>query len=127
MEREEEREVFRPEEYWLFKALLSGEVPPPFKADLLKVNGKKAVIGNAEEAQALEAALKGQPFVVENVEQKERERAPQPPFITSTFQQAANQRLSYWAKRTMYIAHRLLEAVSRRTRVTRLPTRCIRS
>ena len=40
VEREEEREVFRPEEYWLFKALLSGEVPPPFKADLLKVNGK---------------------------------------------------------------------------------------
>lgn len=110
-EREEEREVFKPEEYWLFKALLSGDTPPPFKADLAKINGKKAVVANAEEAQALEEALRGQPFVVESVEQKERERAPQPPFITSTLQQAANQRLSYTAKRTMNIAQRLYEGV----------------
>ena len=45
--------------------------------------------------------MAGKPFVVESVEEKERERAPQPPFITSTLQQAANQRLSYTAKRTM--------------------------
>ena len=60
-EREEEREVFKPEEYWLFKVLLSADTPPPF--------------------------------------------------ITSTLQQAANQRLSYTAKRTMNIAQRLYEGV----------------
>ena len=111
VEREAEREAFKPEEYWLFKVLLSADVPPPFKAELVKVSGKKAVVSNAEQANTLEAALKGKPFVVESVEEKERERAPQPPFITSTLQQAANQRLSYTAKRTMNIAQRLYEGV----------------
>ncbi len=109
--REAEREAFKPEDYWLFKALLSADVPPPFKAELVKVSGKKAVVSNAEQANTLEAALKGKPFVVESVEEKERERAPQPPFITSTLQQAANQRLSYTAKRTINIAQRLYEGV----------------
>ena len=111
VEREEAREVFKPEEYWLFKALLAADVPPPFKADLAKVGGKKAVVSNAAQAKDIEDAMAGKPFVVESVEEKERERAPQPPFITSTLQQAANQRLSYTAKRTMNIAQRLYEGV----------------
>ena len=111
VEREEAREVFKPEEYWLFKALLGADVPPPFKAELAKVGGKKAVVSNATQAQDIEDAMAGKPFVVESVEEKERERAPQPPFITSTLQQAANQRLSYTAKRTMNIAQRLYEGV----------------
>ena len=111
VEREDERDAFVPEEYWQFRAHLRGETPPPFRADLHKLNGKKAVIPHAEAAQALEEALRGQPWRVESVEQKERERAPQPPFITSTLQQAANQRLSYTAKRTMNIAQRLYEGV----------------
>ncbi|MGV6995435.1 type I DNA topoisomerase [Desulfovibrio sp. QI0430] len=111
VEREEAREVFKPEEYWLFKALLAAEVPPPFKAELAKVGGKKAVVSNAAQAKDIEDAMAGKPFVVESVEEKERERAPQPPFITSTLQQAANQRLSYTAKRTMNIAQRLYEGV----------------
>ena len=111
VEREKEREAFVPEEYWPFRALLSADAPPPFRAELARVNGKKAHIGNAGEADALEASLAGHPFMVEKVEEKERERAPQPPFITSTLQQAANQRLSYTAKRTMNIAQRLYEGV----------------
>ena len=111
VEREEAREVFKPEEYWLFKALLAADVPPPFKAELAKVGGKKAVVSNAAQAKDIEDARAGKPFVVESVEEKERERAPQPPFITSTLQQAANQRLSYTAKRTMNIAQRLYEGV----------------
>ncbi|MDO5483623.1 MAG: type I DNA topoisomerase [Desulfovibrionaceae bacterium] len=111
VERELEREAFKPEEYWLFKAMLEADSPPPFKVELTKISGKKAVISNAEAADKLEAELRGKPFVVESVEEKERERAPQPPFITSTLQQAANQRLSYSAKRTMNIAQRLYEGV----------------
>ena len=111
VEREDERDAFVPEEYWQFRAWLAGETPPPFRAELARINGKKAVIPNAEAAQALEDAIKGQPWVVDSVEQKGRERAPQPPFITSTLQQAANQRLSYTAKRTMNIAQRLYEGV----------------
>ena len=111
VDREAAREAFRPEEYWVFKALLAGSAPPPFPVELAKVHGGKAAIRNAEQARDVEAAMAGKPFTVESVEEKERERAPQPPFITSTLQQAANQRLSYTAKRTMNIAQRLYEGV----------------
>ncbi len=111
VEREEERCAFVPEEYWLFKASLSGETPPPFRTDLWKVNGKKPSIPDAESADALEREIRSNPFTVASVEEKERSRAPMPPFITSTLQQAANQRLGYPAKRTMNIAQRLYEGL----------------
>ncbi len=111
VEREEERKAFKPEEYWLFKAMLAAEMPPSMKADLYKISGKKAHVANAEEADALEKEIKSNPFIVENIEEKERQKAPLPPFITSTLQQSANQRHGYSAKRTMSIAQRLYEGV----------------
>ncbi len=111
VEREEEREAFKPEEYWPFHAILQGKIPPDFKTELIRIKGKKALIKNGEEASRFEASISGAPFIVESVEKKERSRAPQPPFITSTLQQAANQRLGYSAKRTMQIAQKLYEGV----------------
>lgn len=111
VEREEEREAFKPEEYWPFHALLSADSPPPFKAELIRIKGKKAHITSSEEANAFEESIAGHDFIVESVEKKERSRAPQPPFITSTLQQAANQRHGYPAKRTMQIAQKLYEGV----------------
>ncbi len=111
VEREKERLAFIPEEYWNFTADLEAKTPPPVTFALSKISGKKAVVSNQEQADALEAKLQGQPFTVEKVEEKERERQPQPPFITSTLQQSANQRLGYPAKRTMNIAQRLYEGV----------------
>ncbi|KAF0235218.1 MAG: DNA topoisomerase [Desulfovibrionaceae bacterium] len=111
VDREKERLAFKPEEYWLFRARLEGSAPPPFEAELAKVAGKKAHIGSAEAAEALSAALAGQPFVVTSVAEKERKKSPPPPFITSTLQQAANQRLGYAAKKTMGAAQKLYEGV----------------
>ena len=113
-EREEERKAFIPEEYWLFKVLLLVKDLPdalPIKAELVKVDGKKAKIDNASQADALEKSLAGKPFIVEKVEEKERSRSPSPPFITSTLQQTANQRLGFSAKRTMSTAQRLYEGM----------------
>lgn len=111
VDREKERLAFKPEEYWLFRARLEGSAPPPFEAELAKVGGKKAHIGSAEAAEALSAKLQGQPFVVTSVAEKERKKSPPPPFITSTLQQAANQRLGYAAKKTMGAAQKLYEGV----------------
>ena len=110
-DREAERRAFVPEEYWLFRAFLQAAEPPVFRSDLHKIDGKKAVVPNEATALALEARIAGKPFVVESVEVKEREKTPPPPFITSTLQQNANQRLGYAAKRTMNIAQRLYEGL----------------
>ncbi|SBW03936.1 DNA topoisomerase 1 [uncultured delta proteobacterium] len=111
VEREQERRVFVPEEYWNFRAFLAAGSPPVFRTDLVKIGGKKAEVTNAKTATEIEERVKKAPFVVESVEAKEREKTPVPPFITSTLQQNANQRLGYSAKRTMNIAQRLYEGL----------------
>ncbi len=111
VDRERERFAFRAEEYWEFKATLAGGNQQPFRADLAQIKGKKAHIPDAKAAAKVEALLKDNDFLVADVQQKERKREPQPPFITSTLQQAASQRLGYAAKRTMGIAQRLYEGV----------------
>ncbi|TVM35753.1 type I DNA topoisomerase [Oceanidesulfovibrio marinus] len=116
VEREKERRAFVPEEYWLFKAKLAlesqkADEAAAFEAELSKVKGKKPKIGSADEAEALEKDSKANPFSVADVQEKERSRTPPPPFITSTLQQHANQRLGYSAKKTMSTAQRLYEGV----------------
>lgn len=111
VDRDKERRAFVPEEYWLFRAFLAAAEPPVFQSDLHKVDGKKPVIDNEEKAVALEKRIRAGKFIVDSVEVKEREKSPVPPFITSTLQQAANQRMGYTAKRTMGIAQRLYEGV----------------
>ena len=111
VEREEERYAFTPEEYWVFKAEMEGQSPPPFKAALHQIAGKKAVVPDEEAAIALQEAVLASKLTVEKVEEKKRSRQPLPPFITSTLQQAASQRHGYSAKRTMSIAQRLYEGV----------------
>ena len=71
----------------------------PFVTDLLKIDGKKAAVGNAEEAEAVEKTVRENPFKVASVTEKERKRTPPPPYITSTLQQDANRRMGYSAKK----------------------------
>ncbi|MBQ7739416.1 MAG: type I DNA topoisomerase [Desulfovibrionaceae bacterium] len=111
VERERERNAFKPEEYWIFTAKLAGKNPPPFQVQLQKIAEEKAEIHNEVDANALLARLKDQKFLVQDIAKKERSRKPQPPLITSTLQQAANQRFGYTSKRTMSIAQKLYEGV----------------
>ena len=111
VDRERERQVFEPKEYWVFKVKLADQEAAVVEADLWKVSGKKPDIGSADQAGELEAAVSRAPFVVESVDEKERQRQSGPPFITSTLQQEASRRFSYPAKRTMSLAQRLYEGV----------------
>ena len=111
VDREKEREAFTPEEYWMFHALLGTGDGKSFKAELVKQDGKKIAITCRDEADALEKSLEGKEFQTAAVESRERVRSPQPPFTTSTLQQAANTRHGYSAKRTMGIAQRLYEGI----------------
>ena len=111
VEREREREQFVPQEYWLFKARLEGRQPPPFEAELWRVDGKKPKIGDGEAAEKLHADVAQSTFRVEDIQEKERKKQPGPPFITSTLQQEASNKLGFSAKKTMTVAQQLYEGV----------------
>lgn len=111
VDRERERQAFVAEEYWLFKIQVQSNTPPPFEADLWKVDNAKPVLGNADDAATLEKRLDGASYTVREIAEKERQRQPRPPFITSTLQQEASTRLGFNAKRTMSVAQRLYEGV----------------
>ncbi len=111
VERENEIKAFVPEEYWTLDADLEASLPPPFKARLSKVDGKKIELKDKAVTDALVQSLTGAEYVVAKVDKRERRRNPPAPFITSKLQQEAANRLHFSAKKTMTLAQRLYEGV----------------
>ncbi|MGQ9694515.1 MAG: type I DNA topoisomerase [Thermodesulfobacteriota bacterium] len=110
-DRENEIKSFQRQEYWTIQAQLAGSSPPPFTANLIRINSKKADIKNEQEAQSILQDISGCTFSVVEVERRERRKNPPPPFITSQLQQEAWRQLRFPAKKTMSLAQRLYEGV----------------
>jgi DNA topoisomerase I len=108
-DRQAEIEAFRPEEYWLLGADLKAGQPPQLTARLHRVEGRKAEVGDGEEAARIVRDLEQGRFVVAKVERKESRQRPAPPFITSRLQQEAARRYGFSVKRTMALAQGLYE------------------
>jgi DNA topoisomerase-1 len=108
-DRQAEIEAFRAEEYWLLGADLKASQPPVFNARLHRIEGRKAEVGNGEQAARIVADLEQGRFVVAKVERKESRQRPSPPFITSRLQQEAARRYGFSVKRTMALAQGLYE------------------
>ncbi|HEX7184112.1 MAG TPA: type I DNA topoisomerase [Thermoanaerobaculia bacterium] len=108
-DRQAEIDAFQPEEYWLIGADLKADQPPPFNARLHRVEGKKAEVGNGEEAAKIVRGLESGRFVVAKVDRKESKQRPAPPFITSRLQQEGARRFGFPVKRTMSLAQGLYE------------------
>jgi DNA topoisomerase-1 len=112
-EREKAIRDFVPEPYWILGVRAAKQTPPtaPFTARLARIDGKKADIRDAAEAERLSAELRRRGLRVAAVLNKEVRRNAPPPFITSTLQQAASGALGYAPARTMKIAQKLYEGV----------------
>ncbi len=82
-----------------------------FKAELHKIGDEKFKATNEEQARQVFDDLQRAEFKIANIETKESLSRPSPPFITSTLQQAAANRLGFSAKRTMSVAQQLYEGV----------------
>src|SRR6266850_1484925 len=109
-EREDEIRKFVPQEYWTIEALLEAQ-KKKFAAKLHKIEGKKPELPNEESATAVVKAVTGKPFVVSEVQRKERRKHPVAPFTTSTLQQEAAKQLGFSSRRTMRLAQDLYEGV----------------
>lgn len=113
-DRELEIEAFRAQEYWSLEAAMATAKDENFDARLSAINGQKVGkldIKDEATAKAIESALKGQRYTVDQVESRPTKRHPYPPFTTSTLQQEASRKLGFSSSRTMQIAQRLYEGV----------------
>jgi len=110
-EREKEIKAFVPEEYWTIMAHLEAQNPPAFKAQLAKIEEVKAKIGEEAQATAIVDELRELPFLLKDVQIKQKQRHPGPPYITSTLQQESFRLLRFSVKKTMLVAQRLYEGL----------------
>ena len=109
-DREEEIDIFVPEEYWTISA--------PFTIGKARVSarftgfgGEKAELHNQQEAQAVVDACRDATFRVSIIKKGERRKYPAAPFTTSNLQQEASRKLGFTTQKTMQIAQQLYEGV----------------
>lgn len=110
IDREREIQKFIPREYWEIDAELKKD-QISFSAQLEKKDDERIEIKNKEEADKIIDELKGKEFKVIEVKKTEKKRYADPPFITSTLQQEAFNKLKYNATRTMLVAQQLYEGI----------------
>ncbi len=82
-----------------------------FKAELYKVGDEEFKASNAQQAERIFSELKQARFKLDDLQTKESISRPSAPFITSTLQQAAANRLGFATKRTMRVAQQLYEGI----------------
>ncbi|MBQ0748217.1 MAG: type I DNA topoisomerase [Marinobacter sp.] len=110
-ERERDIRVFVPEEYWqLFAGLGAKASAQPVRFEVTRYNDKPYRPVNEQQSIEHVERLKAGSFEVSKREDKPTRSRPGAPFITSTLQQAASNRMGFSVKKTMMLAQRLYEA-----------------
>ena len=110
IEREREIQKFIPREYWEIEAELA-KGDSKFLAKLDKVDKEKAELKNKIDTEKICEDVKGESFVVSETKKSSKQRFPEPPFITSTMQQDAFNKLRFNANKTMSVAQQLYEGI----------------
>ena len=105
VDREREIEAFKSEEYWTITGIFD-----KFEADLFGFKNQDIKVNNEDEANNILNKLNKE-FKVESCEKKQKQKQSKMPFITSTLQQDASNKLGFNAKKTMQIAQKLYEGI----------------
>ena len=129
-ERAKEIADFKEEVYWSVKASLEKPgAAPTFNARVFKWEGanveqtttyklfaedykvKTTIFRTNESLAPVNAILRAGPLKVEKIEKKEVKQKPRPPFITSSMQQDAYNKIGFSSQKTMQTAQALYEGV----------------
>jgi len=109
-DREQEVRQFKPEEHWSITGIFKHK-KATFAVPLTHINKKKIDIKNKKSANKIIPDLKKASFIIDSITDKIRIKNPTAPFMTSTLQQDAYNRLGFTVKRTMQIAQKLYEGL----------------
>lgn len=112
-EREDSIDAFNPEEYWTISAEFE-QNGKTYVAELSKIDGKKPNIKSKIESDKIAERIKNPEIVysVDKITTKNSQKKASPPFITSTLQREASNKLSYGVSKTMQIAQKLYEGIN---------------
>ena len=114
-ERENEIQKFNPIEYWNISIELTTDKNEKIEARLK--NAYKSKIGKLDiksekEADKIIKDLKSSKLFIKDILTKQKQLSPSPPFITSSLQLEANNRLGFSPKVTMSLAQKLYEGIN---------------
>ena len=115
VERETEREAFRPVPYFSVPVTLAkdGTAFPArvvaWRGDKLQFDGTDPRLATGEAAAEVKAHVEASALRVASVEARERRQNPAPPFTTSKLQQASARSIGFSVRKTMTLAQRLYE------------------
>ena len=105
-DREDEINKFVPEEYWTITALF-----PNFTSELFKYKNDNIKVTSEAEAKDIRSKLSNS-YKIESTEEKEKKKQSKPPYITSSLQQDAINKLNFSSKKTMSVAQKLYEGIN---------------
>lgn len=109
-DREQAIREFKPTEYWSIAGLFK-HTKDTIEAVLTHIGKKKSEIGSKKEVDTILKKIKEVSFIIDSITDKKRIKNPMPPFMTSTVQQAAFNRLGFSVKKTMQLAQKLYEGI----------------
>ncbi len=113
VDREREIQNFKPEEYWNLTATLSKQnQQATFNASLFEKDDKKLKISSEVEKDEVLKAIEGAQWKVLNIKKSVTKSNPPAPYITSTMQQDALNKLGMNLKQTSLAAQSLYEGVT---------------
>ena len=113
VEREMEIESFKPQEYWSINVNLKYDNTKIFQAKGIEYKSKKIeklTINSEKMAAEIVEEFQNSNFYIDDVTSIPKKRKPLPPFLTSTLQQEANNRLYMGTQQTMSVAQKLYES-----------------
>ncbi|WP_412175293.1 type I DNA topoisomerase [Campylobacter sp. IFREMER_LSEM_CL908] len=110
VDREREIKAFIPLKYFSIDMIFEKDL----QAELVEFQNQKIEklsLTNEDRTKLIFETCKNANFKIKDIESKDRKIAPQAPFMTSTLQQSASNRLGFNPKKTMMIAQKLYEGV----------------
>lgn len=107
VDREREINAFQAEEYWSITSIFDDI---HLNADLYRYKEETIALKTEQETDAVLEKL-GSKFIVESIQKKKKNKTAKGPFITSTMQQEASNKLGFTSKKTMSVAQKLYEGV----------------
>lgn len=106
VDKEREIEAFIPEDYYEIDAIFN-----EFNSKLDSYNENKIEIKSEEEAKKIISEL-SEIFTIKSIEKQIKNKKAKAPYITSTLQQEASNKLNFTSKKTMMIAQKLYEGIT---------------